>query len=325
MNCQEPLIYIVVLNWNGISDTLDCLRSIYSSTHTNFQVLVIDNNSINDELSIIKQQFPEVISIQSQKNLGFTGGCNLGIQYALHQSAQYIWLLNNDAIVFPNTLASLVAKMQKDPKIGMVTPVVESENYTYWGTYLDIKTQTRRNFSSIEDLNLAEEASPQNICLWGTALLIKTEVIQKVGLLDDAFFAYFEDMDYSLRVTSAGYKNVLCTDALIRHGKNNQSQINRPDHYHFYMARNEYIFWFKYLTRSQKSAFRRKYISRMIRKSAGYLEAKAISASDACLDGLWSALKNRSGERTTDQVMPVYLKNLISSRPYFWSKLVSRR
>lgn len=325
MISSETLVMVVILNWNGLEDTLACLSSVFVTQNANFRVIVIDNNSAKDELSIIKQQFPEIIPIQSQVNLGFTGGCNLGIEYALQHDAEYIWLLNNDAIIFPNTLMNLVYEIEKHLEIGMVSPVVKSENYTYWGTYLDITTQTRRNFTSIEDLNSAKETSPRNICLWGTALLIKTEAIKRVGLLDDAFFAYFEDMDFSLRIRSAGYRNVICTAALIRHGKNNQSQINRPDHYYFYMARNEYLFWIKHLPVHQKATFMRKYISRTIRKSAGYLDAKAISASDACLDGLWSALTNQSGERTSDQVMPVHLKKLISSHLYFWSRLLSKR
>ncbi len=320
-----PKVAVIVLNWNNVQDTLRCLESLFFSDYQNYFVIVIDNGSVDSpELEIISK-FSSVRFVRLEKNLGFTGGMNRGIEAGLLEGADYLWLLNNDAIVLPNTITKMVGKAETDNQIGMVSPVIESENHTYWGTYLDINTQTRRNFTSLEELNSAKETLPRNICLWGTALLIKTEVINRVGLLDDAFFAYFEDMDFSLRVTSAGYKNVLCADALIRHGKNNQSQTNRPDHYHFYMARNEYIFWMKYLNQSQRATFRRKYISRMIRRSAGYLDTKAISAANACLDGMWSALKNRSGERTTDQVMPVYLKKLISSHPYFWSKLVSKR
>jgi len=320
-----PKVTVIVLNWNNVPDTIKCLESLFSSDYKNFIVIVVDNGSVdNPELEILSK-YSSVRFIRNEKNLGFTGGMNIGIEAGILEGADYLWLLNNDARVNQDTITKIVGQAEADNQIGMVSPVVESENYTYWGTFLDITMQTRRNFVSIEELNSAKEASPQNICLWGTALLIKTEVIQKVGLLDDAFFAYFEDMDYSLRVISGGYKNVLCTDAFISHRKCKQSRINYPDHYHFYMARNEYLFWIKHLPAHQKATFRRKYISKMIRKSAGYLEAKAISAAHASLDGMWCALKNQNGERTSDQVMPARLKQLISSYPYFWSRLFSKR
>lgn len=319
-----PKVAVILLNWNNVLDTLACLESLKNSYYQNYFVIVIDNGSkVNPEEEILSK-FSSVKFIRNEKNLGFTGGMNKGIKAALQQGADYIWLLNNDTKVFSDTLSKLVGEAETDNKIGLVSPVVESENYTYFGTYLDIPTQTRRNFASTEEFNSAKEGSPQNICLWGTALLIKTEVISKVGLLDDAFFAYFEDMDFSLRVTSAGYKNLLCTDAMISHRKCDQSRIYYPDHYHFYMARNEYFFWMKHLQQPQKSTFRRKYISRIIKKSAGYLEAKAVSAANACLDGMWCALKNQSGERAIGQRMPAHLKRLISSHPYFWSKLLSK-
>lgn len=324
-NIQHPAVAVILLNWNNMADTLECLESLFASDYQNFFVIVVDNGSRINPENVMMNNFSSVKFIRNEENLGFTGGMNTGIKAGMQEGADYIWLLNNDAKVFPDTITKIVGEAEVDDKIGLVSPVVRSENFSYLGTFLDVSTQTRRNFTSIKELSTAKETTPNCICLWATALLIKTEVVKQVGLLDNSFFAYFEDMDYSMRVTTAGFKNMLCTGAVVDHREKDSALRNYPDHYHFYMVRNEYLFWMKYLNQSDKSAFRRKYISRMIKRSARYLDAKAISAANACLDGMWSALTNKCGVRTSDQVIPGLLKHIISSHPYFWSKLVSKR
>jgi len=319
---HKPLVMIAILNWNGLADTLDCLSSVYKTQDVNFRVIVIDNNSLNDELSIIKLQFPEIISYQSQVNLGFTGGCNLGIDYAIKNGAQYIWLLNNDAVVYPNTLASLVDKMQKDTKIGMISPIIYDRcNQHLWfcGTSIDHETLSEKLFQSPEEYRIYQSKSPDDIGLWGTALLLRTVMVEQVGFMDDRYFAYAEDKDYSIRANTCGWKNSVDTDVKILHGT---KVSKREIHISYYRTRNNYLLLAKHSTKTNKLRNIRKYISRIIKQAAELEHKGDVELSIILLGGLWDAINNYYGVWNRQRKMPPILTRLILSHPYFLSSVI---
>src|SRR5690242_13465997 len=104
----QPLISVVVLNWNGKIDTLECLESLARVDYPNFEVIVVDNGSADDSVAAIRQQFPDVMVLETGANLGYAGGNNVGIRKALEDQASYVLLLNNDTVVHPQLLTSLV-------------------------------------------------------------------------------------------------------------------------------------------------------------------------------------------------------------------------
>ena len=125
MKSDSPKVAIVILNWNGLADTLECLDSLQKIVYPNYVVVVIDNGSNGNDAEIIKKKFGDfVFVIEEEKNLGFAGGCNEGIRWALHSGAKYVLLLNNDTVVDPNFLIELVNVAQNDPQIGIVGPKV---------------------------------------------------------------------------------------------------------------------------------------------------------------------------------------------------------
>lgn len=319
---KQPLVFVVILNWNGLSDTLNCLESLFASEDANFQVVVIDNNSAKDELSIIKQQFPEIIPIQSNVNLGFTGGCNLGIDYAMHNGAQYIWLLNNDSIVFSNTLASLIDKMQSDIKIGMISPIIydqSAKNLMYCGTSLDPVTLNQKTFKTPQEYWDYQIKSPDSIVLWATALLINRETVEQVGFLDDRYFAYYEDTDYSIRVFAHGWKNCIDTDAKVLHGIKDSK---RKTHFYYYMARNRFLLIDEYSTSSNRLKNIRMFISASIKSASKFRVNGENDLSIALLSGLWDAYNKRYGEWDSHRQPPVLLAKLVLCHPYFFSRII---
>ena len=215
----SPKIYIIILNWKGLDDTLECLGTIAKLDYQNHHVVVIDNGSSDNSGAIIQEKYPMVDMIHNTQNLGFTGGNNQGIQYAMDREADYVWLLNNDTIAEPDSLRLLVEAAESSKDIGLVSPLIhyyhEPERIQYCGSYTDWNRLIFRN-RDYNQIPLGKHLI-ENELNWGTALLIKRDVIEKVGYLNNKYFAYNEDYEYSFRAIKAGYRSVIHLYARIYH------------------------------------------------------------------------------------------------------------
>lgn len=208
-------VCVVLLNWNGWSDTSACLSSLRFLDYSNHEVLVVDNGSTDDSVARLHEFYPEVEVIEAGRNLGFAGGCNVGIERALALHADYIWLLNNDTLVEAGTLRALVAKAESDPNIGAVGSAIYSmlqpDRLQVWGGgYVNFWLGRSRHF---------ERPVPDSKIefLTGASLLIRRRAVEAVGLLDDEFFMYWEDGDYCFRLRAAGWKLGVAGEARIWH------------------------------------------------------------------------------------------------------------
>ncbi len=121
---MAPRVCIVTLNWRGIEDTLGCLESLRQLAYPNFQVVVVDNGSGDDSVVRIADRYPEVDLVETGANLGFAGGCNVGIRRALERGADYLWLLNSDTWVDADALTAMVELAERDPALGAVGSVI---------------------------------------------------------------------------------------------------------------------------------------------------------------------------------------------------------
>ena len=121
---SRPLVNIIIINWNSVKDTVSCLENVFSMEYPNFQVIVVDNGSIDNSVSVLQDFNNDIQLIKNGKNLGTSGGHNAGITRALQQSADYVWLLNNDTKVCVDSLSKLVDAMDRDPRLGLVSPVI---------------------------------------------------------------------------------------------------------------------------------------------------------------------------------------------------------
>jgi len=215
-------VAIIVLNWNNAPDTIECLRSLAQLDYPTYRVVVVDNGSTDDSVRAIHQQYPGVMILETQQNLGYAGGNNAGIRYALAQGAKYICILNNDVKVAPDFLTPLLAAFDEDAEVGVVTPLVaemdEPEKVWALGQEIDWKTGMVTRIHSGEAM-----PSPQARVLIevdiasGTVMLVKREVLERVGLLDETFYLYYEEVDWCLRVRRTGYRILAVPSSVVWH------------------------------------------------------------------------------------------------------------
>ena len=244
-------VLVVILNWNGLRDTIECLESVYRLEYANFEVLVVDNGSSDDPGPAIYERYPRTVLIRNRENLGYTGGNNVGLRYAQEHGADYIWLLNNDAIVDSACLSRIVSAAEASETVGLVSPVIY---------YDDARTRpqfagSRINMSDLT-LELPDLSRPvpatftmgPAVCLWGTALLVKAALAGEIGLLDEKYFAYWEDTEYSLRALRAGYANRVAPSASVFHKAPPRDTIRAGLHFHYYMERNRFLLARQYLS-----------------------------------------------------------------------------
>ncbi len=220
---STPKVGIVVLNYNGWRDTIECLESLQKLRYLNFEVIVVDNASPNDsweKLSSWVRDYREdplpkgfnIFLIQTKTNLGYGGGNNAGIRHALENACDYVWLLNNDTIVDEHALAALIDCAIKIPQIGLVGSQLyyhedRSLQALGGGSINPILGVTKYRLDPASALDY----------IHGASLLAKAELIRQIGFLDETFFLYWEDTDWSLRAKKAGWRLACAQDSKIWH------------------------------------------------------------------------------------------------------------
>ena len=234
-------VHIIVLNWNGRDDTLECLKSLQQINYDNYKIIVVDNGSEDGSVFEIKKNFPEMKIIENKRNLGFAGGNNIGMKYAVENEADYVLLINNDTTVDKNFLSELVEMGESDKKIGAVGSKIyfHSEPNRIWfaggkvnwlknkGTHLGLDEIDNGQYDKIREVDY----------LTGCCLLIKREVIEKIGVLAEDYFLYYEDTDFSARVKNAGYKIIYVPKSKIYHKISRSTKPGSPS-YIYYHVRN---------------------------------------------------------------------------------------
>lgn len=213
-----PLVYAVVLNWNQPQHTIECVRSLLGQQPRAPRLLVVDNGSTDNSVEVIRHAFPEVELIAGERNLGFAGGVNVGIRRALAEGAQYVLLVNNDAIADPSMLDELLACAQADGA-GVLAPAiyyVEPPDRLWFagGRVNPLLLESLGPRGRIEPL---PDAPTERDFLAGCALLVRREVFEAAGLFDERFFMYYEDLDFCLRVRRSGYRLLVVPRARLWH------------------------------------------------------------------------------------------------------------
>lgn len=217
-----PKVFIIILNWNGWSDTLECLKSLNGVDYPNFEIILIDNGSKEKPPVIGDRQFSnlKINQIFNETNLGFSGGNNQGIKIALEKVADYVLLLNNDTIVANDFLDKLVNQIEKDKKIGIIGPQMlfyEAPKLIWFGGG---KLNWLKNRGTHKDYKMpiqTKEFVRKVDYITGCCLLVRREVIEKIGLMSEDYFLYYEDADWCLRAKKAGYKIIYVSGSKIWH------------------------------------------------------------------------------------------------------------
>jgi len=318
---KYPKVSIIIVNWNRLEDTLDCLSSVFNLDYPNYEVIVVDNGSTDRSVPCIRERYPQVVIIENKRNLGFTGGNNRAMRYALQRNAEYVWLLNNDATTEPDALKKLVKTVEEHTEIGLISPMIyyhgKPDEVQFSGIRLDLKGYSYRETSrhTIPD----DEAREMDNLLVGTALLIKRRVVADIGYLDEHYFAYFEDFEYCMRAKRFGYESTVLPSARVNHKDAEWKVKKRKPMVVFLRSRNTYFFWMGILDgRRRKFDYALHYFADRISFFSELRREGHFEAADACLDGVWAALRGIGGPRDNNIKMPRVLKGILSYHPYFW-------
>ncbi len=222
-----PKIFVVILNFNGALTLPACLNSVFQSDYPNFEIIVVDNDSKDGSFEQAKSSFSRLHFIKNSKNLGFSQGNNVGIRFALEKFADYIFLLNNDALIKKDTLSLLEKTAKKNLTAGIISPLImQNNNEDVWFAGGEIQWKKMRAVH-IDAVILDKPYLSQYLS--GCAMLIRKDVFREIGLFDERFFLYYEDADFSLRAKKANFDLLIDPSIKIKHLE--QSNLNNSKTY----------------------------------------------------------------------------------------------
>lgn len=223
---DSPKIFIVILNYDGKDVIKKCLSSVFKVDYPNFEVVVVDNDSRDGSLEEARNNFSKAHFIKNEANLGFSTGNNVGIRFALERMAKYVLLLNNDTEVEKDFLTRLVEVAQHDEKIGLLSPVIlngADKRIWFAGGQIDWLKMKTRHEQKVQVKDFYETGF-----ISGCAMLVQADVFKKIGLLDEDYFLYWEDADFSVRAKRAGFKQVVVSGSWVYHfEKSEQEKKNK--------------------------------------------------------------------------------------------------
>lgn len=252
---EAPTLAIVIVNWNSAAVTSDCLESLRKLIYPNYTVIVVDNGSEDNSVSKLRTEFPEIILLENHENRGFTGGNNTGIDYALNNKLDLIMLLNNDTIVKPDFANILVEKLLSDNTIGAIQPKImyNQERDVIWnagGFFNSFFSLLKTRGLDKTDVGQFDKAE----CIdWitGCCFLTRSNLVREIGNLDDKFFIYYEDSDWSFKIKNLGFKLMYEPQAIVYH-EVGMSNKNRSGHgegnvspFTYYMIIRNHLFFIR--------------------------------------------------------------------------------
>ena len=237
-------IGVVIVNWNGRSDTAQCLRSLELVRKEWAECIVVDNASADGSPEALRRDFPWITLLDAEQNLGYAAGNNLGIRTALTRGVEAVFVLNNDCTVFPGALRALSEAAAGDRQIGLAGPLVHRGTALKDSWYAGCNL-SRRPFLPGENTERAaiDAATPlDRDYVSGCALFVRRHVVETIGLLDERFFLTWEDTDWSARAHGAGLRTVIVPQARVAHrGSQSFDGLFSPL-YCYYFFRNMLLF-----------------------------------------------------------------------------------
>lgn len=240
---KYPLVSIITVNYNQSKVTCALIESLNKITYPNFEIIVIDNASPDDDPLIIKRLYPNVVFVQNPINYGFAAGNNFGLMRA---KGEYVLLLNNDIEVPPDFMEPLVTKLRLNPSIGAVSPRIRffyDPDVIQYAGYTPINYITMRNFAigyKQKDKGQFTE-DYETAYAHGAAMMVPMEVVKKVGLMSYIFFLYYEEADWCARIKRAGYKIYFVHNSYVLH-KESVSTGKLSSLKIYYLNRNRIVF-----------------------------------------------------------------------------------
>ena len=239
----EKLLSIITINYNGLKDTCELIDTLPLNDKT-IEVILVDNASTQNEATELEKRYPQVKVIKSDKNLGFAGGNNLGIQ-ASH--GKYLFFINNDTLLPQlSSLSLLINRLESSDQIGMVCPKIRftwGEQPIQYAGYTPLSKISLRNKSigyGEEDKGQYDTSHPTPYA-HGAAMMVKREVIEKAGMMPECYFLYYEELDWSMMIRRSGYEIWYEPSCTIFH-KESQTTGQQSPLKTYYISRNRLLF-----------------------------------------------------------------------------------
>jgi GT2 family glycosyltransferase len=296
---RKPHVAVVVLNWNNLSDTIECLASILSSDYDRLSVWLIDNASTDDPTAAVRAEFPSVRIVRLPQNLGYSGGNNAGLRLTLDAGADYVLLANNDVVVSREMIGRLVTVAQARPEAGFVTPRIRvaGAERLYWdGGTIDWATgDVDHESSTLPRRDGIVESQWSNGC----CPLVRATMIHDVGAMDERFFLYYEDVDWSFRASQRGWRHLVVPDAECRHKVSRSTGGIHTPRSRFYFARNRYLVLQKHSPHYSGRLGGIRYSIRILQEYGWYrdrieVRRAIVEASLSLIEGRWGEYHQRS-------------------------------
>lgn len=295
---KTPLVSIITVNYNSTEVTCEMLHSLKESTFKNFEVIVVDNASKIDPTDKLKDALPSVKVILAKKNLGFSGGNNLGIRNA---NGDYIFLLNNDTELTPRLIELLIHSFSLDKSIGIVCPKIKfffSKDIIQYAGFNKFNRFTGRTTAIGSRQPDSDKYSISGFThgAHGAAMMIKREVLSTVGLLPESYFLYYEEWDWSFKIIKAGYKIYFESSAEVFH-KESMSTGKESTLKAYYQSRNRVLLMKRNCTWLQYKLFIVFLVAFVIpKKSYDYLINRKFKNFTFFLKGTFDGTFNTSGK-----------------------------
>lgn len=238
-----PLVSVITVNFNQSAVTLEFLESLSKCTYPNLEIFVVDNGSPKDNPDIIKEKFPEIHFIKTGINLGFARGNNVAVNKS---HGKYLLFINNDTEVEPGFLEPLVDLLESNNDIGMVSPKIHYFNtpntFQFAGFTPFSKITVRNEAIGFGELDHGQyDITCETGSIFGAAMLVPRSVIEKVGLMTEVYFLYYEEHDWASRIKRAGYKIFFQGKSLVLH-KESISTVKESPFQIYYMHRGRVLF-----------------------------------------------------------------------------------
>ncbi len=299
-----PKVAAVVLNYQTPGDTLEAVASLEASGYENLEIIVVDNGPGGDWEKALVTLHPDVAFLRNENNLGFSGGCNVGIRRALEGEAAYILLFNSDALATPELIERLVRYAESHPRVGVLGPTILAEDGNsvwYQGGILNRILGYTSHPGMGQSLPKMSGVARATDFIPGAAMLVRRDVFERVGLLDEDYFLYLEDVDLSERAREAEFGVVYCPSATALHkvsasagvrGTNVMTPLRA-----YYFARNMILFLQKHAKGLRKwtSLQGQIYVRAPYRFLTMTMDGESPSFRHY-LRGMWDGLLGRTGK-----------------------------
>ena len=286
---NHPYVHIVILTHNGCEYTIRAIDSLKTMTYPNYDLVVVDNRSTDTTVEKIREKYPFITLLIQPSNKGFAAAANSGLQRAMEQKADYALIINNDVLVMPSMLTHLIEAMT--PDVGAAAPMIY---------FLDNPKQiwsigfARHPFlleaygGARGQIDEGQWLVPVDVdYLLGCALLLRVSVLEEVGLFDDRFFFYYEDLDLCLRIQKKGYRLITVPKAKMWHKVAGSANLGSPFRV-YHMARSSIIFFQTHAKGIQRPAILMYRLGSIVKNSSMFLARRRYDLFQHYWKGLWN-------------------------------------